>query len=105
MRASDSELMSLAGIGKATFRLFQEVATPSVAAQLDPSDTSTLKLISAEGERFKLWAANLGLLVPGHGSLDYRVREAGGLASTLKSFLLDLNESVEEGTSFLARGS
>jgi hypothetical protein len=99
-----TELMSLAEIGKAIFRLFQGVAGLSVVAQLDPSHTSTLKLIHAEGERFKLWAANLGLLVPGHGSLDYRVREAEGLASTLKSFLLDLNESVEEGTSFLVRG-
>lgn len=96
--------MTLAEIGKGIFRLFQGLAAPSVVAQLHPSDTSTLKLINAEGERFKLWAANLGLLVPGHGSLDYRVREAEGLASILKSFLLDLHESVQEGTSFLVRG-
>ncbi|KAG8161163.1 hypothetical protein KVR01_009427 [Diaporthe batatas] len=51
---------------------------------------------TAESQRFELWAANMGLFVPGHGSLDYRVREAEKLAQTLRRFMQDLNTSLED---------
>ena len=93
-----SESWSLADIGKEIFRLFRAILTSTASASsLDPIDASTLRLISAEGERFKLWAVSLGLLVPGHGSLDYRVREAESLANILRRFLSDLSNSLHEG--------
>jgi hypothetical protein len=81
-------------LGLAIFRLFSAVAdlSPSTA-----SITSPLRLITAEGERFKLWSANLGLLIPGHGSLAYRLRDAGGLESLINRFLLDLRDTLREG--------
>lgn len=54
-------------------------------------------LFTFELQRFELWAANMGLFVPGHGSLDYRVREAEKLAQTLRRFMQDLNTSLEDG--------
>jgi hypothetical protein len=54
-------------------------------------------LFSAESERFELWAVNMGLFVPGHGSLDYRVRDAASLKSTLAKFMTDLNDSLTQG--------
>lgn len=53
----------------------------------------------AEAERFELWAANLGLFIVGHGSLDYRVRDAENLAKTLHRFLEDLIRSLHDGES------
>ena len=41
-------------------------------------------------DRFRMWAIDLGLLVPGHGSLDYRVRDAGKVRRTFETFLQDL---------------
>ena len=58
---------------------------------------------TAEAERFELWAVNLGLFVVGHGSLDYRVREAERLAQTIRRFLLELIDSLAEGGTFLVR--
>ena len=54
-------------------------------------------LFEAEADRFELWAVNLGLFVPGHGSLDYRVREAESLEHTLRRFMKGLNDSLTEG--------
>jgi hypothetical protein len=71
---------SLALIGQRIFGLFSSVAANATSLQRVASDATHLKLIIAEGERFRLWSANLDLLVPGHGSLDYRVREAESLA-------------------------
>ena len=97
MDTKEAEDKSLAELGKETFHLFHTVLITDEKPFGVPSDAMTLRRINSEADRFKLWAANLGLLVPGHGSLDYRVREAEGLASTLRSFLFDLNQSLEEG--------
>ena len=59
-------------------------------------------LFTAEAERFELWAVNLGLFVVGHGSLDYRVREADRLAQTIRRFLNELMDSLAEGGIFLS---
>ena len=68
---------SLADLGFEALSLFQRVQT------VDNDKTSPgwpATSITAEAERFELWAVNLGLFVAGHGSLDYRVREADRLA-------------------------
>ncbi len=40
---------------------------------------------------------NLGLFVAGHGSLDYRVRDAEKLAQTIRRFMKELVDTLGEG--------
>ena len=47
-------------------------------------------LFAAESDRFELWSVNMGLFVPGHGSLDYRIRDAASLKTTFAKFMTDL---------------
>ena len=89
---------SLADLGFEALSLFQRVQT------VDSDNTSQdwpAASFTAEAERFELWAVNLGLFVVGHGSLDYRVREAHRLAQTIRRFLQELMESLAEGGTFL----
>ena len=48
-------------------------------------------------ERFQLFAANLNLINNGHSSLDYRLRDADLLRSTVLRLLQDLIGSLNEG--------
>ena len=50
----------------------------------------------AEADRFELWAVNLGLFVAGHGSLDYRLRQADSLRQTVQTFLQSLCDALTE---------
>ena len=90
---------SLADLAFETLSLFQRVqGIESEKISHDwPAD-----LFTAEAERFELWAVNLGLFVVGHGSLDYRVREADRLAQTIRRFLRELMDSLAEGGTFLS---
>lgn len=89
-----SSTEALADLGLRTIDLFGRVekALKKGIDEKLPEDSFTFEL-----QRFELWAANMGLFVPGHGSLDYRVREAEKLAQTLRRFLQDLNTSLEDG--------
>ena len=89
---------SLADLGFEALNLFQRVKAVDgdKASQDWPVGSFT-----AEAERFELWAVNLGLFVVGHGSLDYRVREAERLAQTIRRFLEELMGSLAEGRSDL----
>lgn len=91
---------SLADLGFEALSLFQRVQTQhsDKASQDWPAASFT-----AEAERFELWAVNLGLFVAGHGSLDYRVREADRLAQTIRRFLQELMDSLVEGETILLR--
>ena len=85
---------SLADLGFETLNLFQRVQG------LEHDQTSQdwpAASFTTEAERFELWAVNLGLFVVGHGSLDYRVREAHRLAQTISRFLRELIDSLAEG--------
>lgn len=88
---------SLSAIGNKIYHLLGEFDSKDFHLDQESQDADSLSLILNEGEKFKTWAVSLGLLVPGHGSLDYRVREAEGLARTLESFLGDLQEILGEG--------
>lgn len=85
---------ALADLGSNAIDLFRKVekALKESADTAWPDD-----LLVAESERFELWAANMGLFVAGHGSLDYRVREAERLAQTLRRFMQDLINSLDDG--------
>jgi hypothetical protein len=89
------EALDLKSLGIEIFQLFSAVAI--LPEPRDARNVSALEAISVEAERFKLWAANLGLLVPGHGSLAYRLREAAGLESVISRFLTDLRDTLQEG--------
>ncbi len=91
---------SLADLGFEALSLFQRIQA------VDSDKTSQewpAALFTAEAERFELWAVNLGLFVVGHGSLDYRIREADRLAQTIRRFLQELMDSLAEGVILLTR--
>ena len=90
---------SLADLAFETLSLFQRVQ--GIESEKTPHEWPA-KLFTAEAERFELWAVNLGLFVVGHGSLDYRVREADRLAQTIRRFLQELMDSLAEGENFLS---
>ncbi|KAF3769615.1 hypothetical protein M406DRAFT_348801 [Cryphonectria parasitica EP155] len=83
----------LAALGARATGLFLKVKK---ALNNEVDEAWPVSLFLAESERFELWAANLGLFVPGHGSLDYRVREAERLAQTLQRLLGELIDSLDE---------
>ncbi|KIX00631.1 uncharacterized protein Z518_09696 [Rhinocladiella mackenziei CBS 650.93] len=91
----------LASLGRDAFNFFEQVL--QIFTEDNPSDRLSPQNHSSflrEYERFKIWAVDLGLLVPGHGSLDYRLREAESLARTFETHLSDLNRYLEETTVF-----
>ena len=54
-------------------------------------------LFAAESDRSELWSVNMGLFVPGHGSLDYRIRDSPSLKTTFARFMTDLRDSLDQG--------
>lgn len=84
---------ALADLGFQAIEFFRKVKT---TLEDKADDAWDAHMFLAEAERFELWAANLGLFVPGHGSLDYRVREAERLGQTLYRFLQDLVNSLDD---------
>ena len=90
---------SLADLAFEALSLFQRVQGIESEKTLHDGPAA---LFTAEAERFELWAVNLGLFVAGHGSLDYRVREADRLAQTIRRFLQELMDSLAEGGTFLS---
>ncbi|CAM1509999.1 Fc.00g003340.m01.CDS01 [Cosmosporella sp. VM-42] len=85
---------SLATAGIQAHRLFKSVKEIKVIEHGQQSAEFPSSQFTAEAERFELWAVNMGLFVWGHGSLDYRVRQADGIKSTLQRFLDSLNDSL-----------
>ncbi|KAK6336230.1 hypothetical protein TWF696_001793 [Orbilia brochopaga] len=92
------ELTALKAVGAETKRLFQTISI--LAAENTELDSSFGPQLAAEADRFGLWAVNLGLFVSGHGSLDYRVREADNVKSTIHGFMTSLNESLHDVLEF-----
>lgn len=87
---------SLADLGFEALKVFQQVLD---LKSDELSQDWPAASFASEAERFELWAVNLGLFVVGHGSLDYRVREADRLAQTIRRFLQELVDTLEEGES------
>lgn len=46
--------------------------------------------------RFRVWSGNLGALLKGHGSLDYRLRDSPLLSSNALKFLGELEDNLKE---------
>lgn len=87
--------MSLAEVGKVAFELFDRVIQAGQST-LNDNFQACLQRLEGERDRFEIWAVDLGLLMPGHGSLDYRLLEAESLTKTLYAFLSDLSDNLQE---------
>lgn len=88
----------LADLGFEILSIFQRIQDVDSDKTYEDWPTGSF---ATEAERFQLWAVNLGLFVAGHGSLDYRVREADRLAQTIRRFMQELMNSLAEGEIFL----
>lgn len=83
---------SLYSFGVATRAAFQKALRGDLHL-----DDEIRQQLAVESERFELWATNLGLFVAGHGSLDYRIRQAENIKDMLHRFLSALISSLPEG--------
>lgn len=83
---------SLAQVGLDVIGLFDKIIKKIISGQT----TTDLQLdaVANESQRFKLWAVNLGLHQPGHGSLDYRFRDAPQIYQYAGKLLWDLREAL-----------
>ncbi|KAI9645501.1 hypothetical protein NHQ30_006241 [Ciborinia camelliae] len=82
-------------IGLQTIELLSQVKTVDLPHGITNQEWPRA-LFAAEADRFELWAVNLGVFTSGHGSLDYRVREAESFERTLRRFMTGLNEALSE---------
>jgi hypothetical protein len=92
---------NLAVLGSASFRLFEQaiqgLGTPEAhQAELLKAHFS----FTQEFQRFRIWAVDIGLLAPGHGSLDYRLRDSEKLEGAFEAYLHDLNEDLQQTLDF-----
>src|ERR1700744_544741 len=90
---------NLAALGRASFGGFDRLLEAFRATTgVEPCQNHSTFL--REFQRFRIWAVDIGLLVPGHGSLDYRLRDNENLTDTYKYFLHDLNQNLQETLGF-----
>jgi hypothetical protein len=57
-----------------------------------------LRTILDEFDRFKIWSGNLGARQKGHASLDWRLRDAEVMTTSIRKLLNMLGEQLENGT-------
>ncbi|KAL9616861.1 MAG: hypothetical protein Q9160_008317 [Pyrenula sp. 1 TL-2023] len=91
---------NLAAIGLEITSLFAQVSHVDGSGEFMGAEQDLKLMIASEADRFELWAVNMGLFVSGHGSLDYRLREAESLKFTFQRFMSDLKESLSEVLEF-----
>ena len=89
---------SLATLSRASFDFFERVIRTFLNLKPCPANESAAnhRAFLQEFQRFRIWIVDLGVLVPGHGSLDYRLRDTESLLNIFESYLDDLNCSLQE---------
>jgi hypothetical protein len=90
---------NLASLGRASFAGFERLLE-AFGARTGPEPSPNHSPFLQEFQRFRIWAVDIGLLVPGHGSLDYRLRDNENLTDTYKYFLQDLIQNLRETLEF-----
>lgn len=60
-------------------------------------DTTRCEDIQEACGRFRVWTGNLGALAKGHSALDWRLRDADVMRSTVLSLLVELQNTLELG--------
>jgi hypothetical protein len=83
---------SLAQVGLDVIGLFDKIIKNILSGHTAPG--LPLDAVANESQRFNLWAVNLGLHQPGHGSLDYRFRDAPEIYQYAQKLLLDLRGAL-----------
>ena len=99
---------SLSELGRTGWNLFVQADALTSTREANKAISSSPDIqdaIAGEADRFELWTVNMGLLVAGHGSLDYRLRSAESLKATVSRFLINLFESLSEGICIFKAGS
>lgn len=104
MATVDGAQLSLATIGRDIFTLLDE-AENLIGSHNDEGIQQFEISACSQSQRFRIWATDLGLLVPGHGSLDYRVREADNIRRVLDSYLNDLTGYLRDTVAFVSSAS
>ena len=100
--------VSLQSIGKNILLNFTEVTHALQGLQLSQREKQgeadevpllpiPLDDVQLEEERFKLWAANLGLYATGDRSLDYRIQDNPSVKEYTNQLLDDLREDLVNG--------
>jgi hypothetical protein len=95
--------VTLQGIGKNILIHFTEVTDALQKLELSKQGRTNEDLpiplddIQSEEERFKLWAANLGLYATGDRSLDYRIQDSPSVKEYTNQLLDDLREDLVNG--------
>ncbi|KAK5683233.1 hypothetical protein LTS10_004764 [Elasticomyces elasticus] len=62
-----------------------------------------LHALDNEFDRFKIWSGNLGARQSGHASLDWRLRDAATMSTSISKLLGDLKEHLQEGLDVVAQ--
>ncbi|KAK6365891.1 general transcription repressor [Exophiala oligosperma] len=89
-------LARLAPVGRKNFNLLEQVIQGFKSGLLEDADSKNHDAFLNEYERYRVWAIESGLLVPGHGSLDYRLRESETLTELFEVILNGLAQNLEE---------
>ena len=64
--------------------------------RLDTSSCDEMSVQEAFG-KFRVWTGNLGALAKGHSALDWRLRDADVMRSTVLALLEELHNTLELG--------
>ncbi|KIW11455.1 hypothetical protein PV08_10755 [Exophiala spinifera] len=90
------DLARLASLGRKNFALLEQVIGGFKSGLLEDAHARNHCAFLNEYERYRVWAVESGLLAPGHGSLDYRLRESGTLTELFELILNGLAQNLEE---------
>lgn len=85
----------------ATQRCMQLFASVCAEAQHAPTrlaEQIPAHVVVDEYDRFTIWSGNLGARQKGHASLDWRLRDAEVMTTTIQKLLGMLGEQLEHST-------
>jgi hypothetical protein len=93
MNSSDGDSLNIIGIKiRGLFASITRLPKKPLA-----TNSFDLEQLQADFERFELWASNLGLNAPGHGSLDYRLRDWEIADNVIRTLLKDVRDALADG--------
>jgi hypothetical protein len=78
-------------------QLFGLLCTAFDGAPTKYAEQMPLRTILDEFDRFKIWSGNLGARQKGHASLDWRLRDAEVMTTSIRKLLNMLGEQLENG--------
>jgi hypothetical protein len=97
--AETTNAISLHVLGNEIIDSFNTLA--NIPLEKAPFATELTKKLLVQAQRFKLWAASLGLRQQGHASLDYRLRDAIVVRKYTAEVLNDLVDNLDNSKCLL----